>query len=216
MRRRRCSVCKKRRPVVAFHQNGKYRRTYCTRCQNEKHYDWRARRASIEPRAKYVCQKCGRSFSRRPSLHERNLKRSGATYCGPRCIPKKGRCLNELSPFRKLATQVRARHYTRVRYGPSDLTASFLKALWDEQGGRCVLTGWLMKLPLGGRHPSGDRSRVNASIDRIDGKYGYVQGNVRLVALAVNLARNQWSDSDLIELCTAVVQHHEVEARHES
>jgi hypothetical protein len=48
---------------------------------------------------------------------------------------------------------------------------------------------------------------LSTSVDRLNGRLGYVKGNVRLVCVAANLARNEWSDEDLIKLCEAIVEH---------
>jgi len=46
----------------------------------------------------------------------------------------------------------------------------------------------------------------NASLDRIDVTQGYLQGNVRFVAVPVNLAKNSFSDAELLEFFDAIRQ----------
>lgn len=48
-------------------------------------------------------------------------------------------------------------------------------------------------------------TRENASLDRIDNSLGYVVGNVRFVAVMANLARGEYSDSELRSFCASVV-----------
>lgn len=64
--------------------------------------------------------------------------------------------------------------------------------------GECALTG----LPLdtvSKRHP------FSISADRIDSSKGYVLGNVRIVALAVNLAMSHWGEEAVLQIARALV-----------
>jgi hypothetical protein len=76
-----------------------------------------------------------------------------------------------------------------------------LETLWFSQKGKCALTGWEMTMELGkGSIPT------NCSIDRIDSCLGYEPGNVQLVCRAANVAKNNLSPSDFVNLCKAVVE----------
>lgn len=90
------------------------------------------------------------------------------------------------------------------RKGPTDLTAEYLKDLWDQQQGRCPFSGWALQLPDSTR-----KWRVKvpacASLDRIDSTRGYFRGNVRFVALMANYARSSFEDDALVEFCRAVM-----------
>lgn len=109
------------------------------------------------------------------------------------------------SPFRWFMLRVRQRQTVDL---PSDLTLDFLSDLWTSQGGICPLTGWALTLPKNTAvWPQGPSPR-NASLDRIDNDKGYVQGNVRFVAVMANLARHQFSDEQMIEFCRAVSAVH--------
>lgn len=66
-----------------------------------------------------------------------------------------------------------------------DLDAPYLLEVLREQQGRCYFFGIL--LSTGADH-AGSPSRI--SIDRIDGRRGYVRGNVILTSQAANLGRN--------------------------
>ena len=94
---------------------------------------------------------------------------------------------------RKLVTQ--SRQSAKDRQLSFDLTVSDVTELWDNQVGRCALSG------LAFSDERYDHARVKmpfaASIDRIDDKTGYILGNVRLVCAAANFARNQWGDTVL-------------------
>ena len=86
------------------------------------------------------------------------------------------------------------------------LTAADLNSVYDQQAGRCALSG--MPLDIADypshacRRPSGP---WKISIDRLDNSLGYVKGNVRLVTQMANLCRNVYSDDDVRTFAKAVV-----------
>lgn len=161
---------------------------------------------------------CGRPFDKAKNEYNRR-KRLGQEefYCTQSCqvivsnqlSPRQGDAsrLNagnrrdERTPFRWFVLRARQR---AAKKGPTNLTPSFLKELWEKQGGICSFTGWVLLLPdstngwKAGPHPK------NASLDRIDNSRGYVQGNVRFVSVMANTARGQFSDEELRQFCRAV------------
>lgn len=79
-----------------------------------------------------------------------------------------------------------------------DLTIDWLVKLFDEQHGRCSLTGIAFDLSRHGSAPR--RSAYNPyspSVDRIDSAGGYTKANVRLVCTAMNIALNGFGDENL-------------------
>ena len=65
-----------------------------------------------------------------------------------------------------------------------DLTSEYLAELYS---GRCALTG----MPILLKKKSDKEKLLHyASIDRIDNKFGYLQGNVQFVAMGINYMRN--------------------------
>lgn len=77
------------------------------------------------------------------------------------------------------------------------LTRAELKALYDEQKGRCALSG----VELSVRDPK------TASLDRKDSSDGYKFSNVQWVHKNVNVAKNTLSNDEFIGMCLAVAQH---------
>lgn len=61
-----------------------------------------------------------------------------------------------------------------------------------------------MILPLGTAIGWMEQDPSNASLDRIDNSKGYIEGNVRFVALMANLARQSFTDEQMIAFCKAV------------
>jgi len=45
---------------------------------------------------------------------------------------------------------------------------------------------------------------TSASLDRIDSSKGYIQGNVQFVAYGINLAKNNFSDADVISFLDSI------------
>ena len=65
-----------------------------------------------------------------------------------------------------------------------------------EQDFKCALTGWDI-----------DAMEVNvntASLDRIDSSKGYIEGNVQWVHKMVNMSKQQYTQEEFIDMCTAV------------
>ncbi|MCI0564025.1 MAG: hypothetical protein MN733_36580, partial [Nitrososphaera sp.] len=73
-----------------------------------------------------------------------------------------------------------------------DLTVEQLMFIWNEQSGKCALTGVEMTMQLGeGWKPT------NGSIDRIDSAQPYTKGNVRFLCDMVNRMKSVASDDEL-------------------
>lgn len=72
----------------------------------------------------------------------------------------------------------------------------YLADLLIKQDFKCTLTGWNIDAM--------DVGNNTASLDRIDSSIGYVVGNVQWVHKMVNMCKQQYSQSDFIEMCNAV------------
>jgi hypothetical protein len=73
-----------------------------------------------------------------------------------------------------------------------NITLEDVMALYEKQGGRCVITGVALT-------HSEESPYTNASIDRIDPDLGYENENIRLVCSLVNIMRMRLSDEELGE-----------------
>ncbi len=96
------------------------------------------------------------------------------------------------------------------KLGPGDLTPEHLQQVWRAQQGICPITGWGLYLPASSRG-FWAKSPRNASLDRKDNARGYLEGNVRFVALIANLARSDFTDLDVVEFAHAVSERHSKE-----
>ena len=68
--------------------------------------------------------------------------------------------------------------------------------------GHCPRTGFKFDLDP---HETHHRNPLSPSIDRIDGTKGYVKGNIQIVCSWYNIAKNEYSDAQLLVFCQAVV-----------
>lgn len=111
---------------------------------------------------------------------------------------------DEHTPFRWFVLRAQYRG-KRKKYG-SDITIEYLKKLWEEQKGICPFTGWNLILP---KDTNGweNSNPINASLDRIDNSIGYMQGNVRFISVMANLARQSFTDDQLIDFCKTVTSY---------
>ncbi len=83
------------------------------------------------------------------------------------------------------------------------VTQSYLLELYDQQEGLCALSGIRMTWATGKSSPT------SISVDRIDSDRGYVEGNVRLVCMAVNAFRSTMNDAELLKFAKALVANME-------
>jgi hypothetical protein len=174
----------------------------------------------MEATVKLRCTFCKKWFPKaRKELTRQKKKGQTRFYCGRHCQMRmsnvlsprtvrpgqlrRGKVSDALSPFRWFMG--RARY--RVWKGPTDLTLEYLRGLWQQQGSCCALTGVSLVLP---QDSNGWKNKTpyGASLDRIRNSEGYVKGNVRFLAVMANLARQDFSDEEVITFCKAVAEHH--------
>jgi len=81
---------------------------------------------------------------------------------------------------------------------PFNITMEYMLDLWKQQNGKCKYTN--QSLFVEKEHPAG------LSIDKLQPKLGYTQGNVQWVAWAVNRAKGDLDEELFIQMCKAVVK----------
>lgn len=80
-----------------------------------------------------------------------------------------------------------------------EINSEYLFELYDKQEGLCALSGVRMTWAGGGAKPT------SISVDRIDNSKGYVEGNVRIVCMAVNAFRSTMDDAELLKFAKTLV-----------
>lgn len=168
-----------------------------------------------------TCANCGKIVQKQLREYKRQIK-SGQIrfYCNNICSAivhnkehhQKGNYISlqrflwksdEFSPFRKFISHIKYRSSIKKKHS-YDVTVEYLKQCWEQQNGICPFTGWNLILPKDSNVGFESSNPMNASLDRIDNSKGYVEGNVRFVAYMANLARQSFTDEQLIEFCKAV------------
>lgn len=107
-----------------------------------------------------------------------------------------------------LKTSTQARNKGRKTKLTINITSSYIQELFESQNGKCALTGIPLKMATTSH--SGD---ATASLDRIDSTRGYIKGNVQWVYMKVNFMKQNYSQSDFIELCQRVANHTKKETK---
>ena len=159
-----------------------------------------------------ICEVCNSSFLRKKAEFKRSQKLNRKSYCSRKCsgigngektknnlkhylgdskLLKSDNRKDSYSPYRYFLRAAK-RRYKEVNIGLQDL-----KDIWEQQSGRCPLTGKQLSL----KH---NNSPYQASLDRIDSNKGYVKGNIRYIALIANYCKNSFTDEDVKEFCNSV------------
>jgi len=85
-----------------------------------------------------------------------------------------------------------------------NILPKYLWLLLEEQNHRCALTGEAIHLS----RTINNKTKVQtASLDRIDSKRGYIEGNVRWVHKEINQMRSNRSDIEFINWCKKVYEY---------
>jgi hypothetical protein len=139
-----------------------------------------------------------------------HLNNSKTKSCG--CTNIKGRfkakCVGDLS----------ASYYTSFKYNrrskgiefSDDLSMEHLWYLYEQQGGRCAISGIPIPLnPQWSQQNNGKPTKIvqTASLDRIDNSKGYVTGNIQWVHKDINYMRGGLSILEFIIFCRQVVKN---------
>lgn len=88
----------------------------------------------------------------------------------------------------------------------ANITIEYVWDLFLKQDRKCALSGLPIKFSEIGK-PNKQYPQT-ASLDRIDGSKGYVEGNVQWVHKDVNRMKNVFTDERFIEICQAVAKKH--------
>lgn len=81
---------------------------------------------------------------------------------------------------------------------------------WDlflKQNKKCALSGYSITLSKNIKNHGVDYKSFTASLDRIDSSIGYIAGNVQWVHRDINWMKNNFNQSDFIEMCIAIADY---------
>ena len=132
-----------------------------------------------------VCVECGCVFDR--------LKGGKATRC-PDCYPIYRQSYNLVGSCKNRANAKGLDFDLTVEWVMSQLEAG------------CPVTGEAYVFGVGSDYS--DRHPLTPSVDKINPTLGYTQDNCRVVSWFYNVAKQQWTDEEVIELCIKVAKAH--------
>lgn len=171
-----------------------------------------------------VCYSCGKTITKRLAEIKRQQKRGKTKfYCNKSCAGKNNSShLDQYKDHFKIVKYIRqpdkdsrfrwymkcVRKNSKHRKQEYDIDINYLHQLWENQNGICPFTKQKLELRTHSYKNKIIDKPYQASLDRIDNNKGYVKGNVRFVSLIFNYARNNFSDSDVIEFCKKVTKNH--------
>lgn len=197
---------------VVFRTSGSLRRSSrpaCRNCRGTKLEDLtgrvfdkltvvaRAGNAGSATRWLCVCS-CGKEVL----AYGSNLRRQKTNKCRT-CLLGNG------SPAWKGFGEIPASYLTHVRRDARvrgltyEVEGDYLWDLFLAQDRKCRFTGEVLTFNV--RH--NDHAARSASLDRIDSKTGYVEGNLQWVHKDINILKTNLPDGRFIELCQAVARH---------
>ncbi|MDR3502985.1 MAG: hypothetical protein P4L79_10415 [Legionella sp.] len=87
----------------------------------------------------------------------------------------------------------KARGRSKDGWAKIDLDLEYLENLWKRQYGMCAISGITLEVK------TNKKSLTMASLDRIDSSLGYVKGNVQFVAYGINLAKNTFTNKEMMD-----------------
>ncbi len=105
---------------------------------------------------------------------------------------------------RGLRNSWRAARWRAQKYGVSfELEWEVVEGMADRNGWCCALTGFPFTMSQASRRAAGP---FGPSIDRVIPSRGYVDGNVRIICVAINYALNEWGDEFFERLAAAFLK----------
>ena len=180
---KRCRGCGLVLPLDSFHprpQSVDGRASRCRRCLMKR----RGEICTDERRVMLSAKAC-EAYWRDP---ERVRQRARArTKANPELMRERSRQSKQkamVERWPELLAVSAHRHYAVNKYGASDVDADYIRALFESQGGMCH---WLQIPMIPSPVPRDPR---RPSLDRLDCKRGYLNGNVVLACQFANMGRS--------------------------
>ena len=83
-------------------------------------------------------------------------------------------------------------HSSKSKTRQCTVTLEYVQNLWDEQNGKCAISGLDMKYK--------NNDLMSASVDRIDSSKDYIEGNIQLTCQWVNLAKSNATNEEILQI----------------
>lgn len=208
-----CNTCNKK--VIKSHRlRGGYE--FCSdECRNK---------AIPIPANNFLCRTCGGVFQRenfyfhngkyrnpscikccsirRKEYHKNhsNEARLAHTRWRESCLSKGGKTAVRWYLNRKMSNYKNRAKYLKIKY---NLSLDYLVDLYNKQNNCCYYTGKQMRLNTYGVG-SNNIPHNAVSLDRLNPKLGYINGNVVFCQQSVNLAKRDMTKEQFIEMCEII------------
>lgn len=163
------------------------------------------------------CALCENSFQKAKNEYDRRIRNGISNFfCSRKCSgkdsvartigPFSGKFsirnlgnprnrIDELTPFRRFLRSSKNRSLNREY--ECTISVKEIKEIWDKQNGKCYYT----KIPMILKKMSGPEQ---ASLDRIDSSKGYIKENIVFSCVAINYAKNKFSEKDIKEFISKI------------
>jgi hypothetical protein len=166
----------------------------CSRCKTDKPETAFGKHA--------WCRECLKAYNAEPERKRRRADLAKASYqANPEAWNIRKRKHRATINGRSLQLLDNARLRAERLGLPFDLSRDWIA---ERLGGKCALTGRSFDLS---RPSDGVRANPGApSLDRKENSKGYTKDNVRLVTVHANVARNEFSDTDLLTLAHDIIR----------
>lgn len=176
-----CKVCEIEKPIHEFRKDHAYYALKCKTCSSTKCKNEHCNNRS------YNNRQCSECYRKAIGGKKKHLKIVGIKQWLSICLNSTKQC----SP---------ARIKRGYRVKENNLTIEFLLNLYNEQNGKCPISGIELKTEY--------KNVCSASIDRINPDIGYLQTNVMLTCQWVNMGRNRTPIEEfrkILSLCKSSV-----------
>lgn len=199
-----CSRCKEEKPEDAYPSKGRRCRACCAKVTAE----WYAKKAQNEGDRRAI-QKYRNGWHRNklrtdPDYREKHLNQRRKRHAE--------RWSTDDAHREKETKRVRDRYATapgrarfllmQARMRDPHCTLELDDVLPLMEAGSCPRTGFKFDLSPHAEH---HRNPLSPSIDRVDGTKGYLKGNIQIVCSWYNIAKNEYTDAQMLAFCRAVV-----------
>jgi hypothetical protein len=150
---------------------------------------------------KRTCKTCKKVLD--ISNFSKNINSKGSyhrTICKD-CLQTSRKNITSRSPYSFLSQSFAKLKHGRAKDGIKwEIDINDVYKLWDEQQGKCAISGLNMTY-----HLSEGNKHFNASIDRIDNLKPYIRSNIQLVCVRVNYLKHTLDEGELYWWCKTIV-----------
>ena len=173
----------------------------CTKCHTEKTLDRFSKKKISKDGLNTKCRDCVNDYYKESYKKDPTADNAKSKRWNERNKEARNKYFKEYR-VQNQETCIRGRILTGSRHRsvkknlPFDLTKEWLTAKLES--GKCERTGITFVYE--------GHSAFNPSVDRIDSAKGYTQDNCQIVCKMYNLAKNVWSDADVLDMSKALIK----------